>query len=77
MPYVPAPEKLPGFPNAERAEPKSRRRRWIDPKGRILEWDYQHGTVEVYDRRGRHLGEFDPTSGRRLKGPDRTRRAEP
>lgn len=77
MAYIPAPERLPGFPDAERTEPKGRRRRWIDGEDRILEWDYQHGTVEMYDRRGRHLGEFDPNSGQRLKPPDRTRRIEP
>ncbi len=27
------------------------RRRWRDPDGVIYEWDYQHGTVEVYDAR--------------------------
>jgi Cytotoxic len=77
MPYVPAPEGLPGFPDARRVEPKNQRRRWSDRRGRIFEWDYQHGTVEVYDRRGRHLGEFDPGTGARRKGPDRARRIEP
>jgi hypothetical protein len=77
MPYIPAPGELPGFPDARRVEPKNQRRRWIDRRGRIFEWDYQHGTVEVYDRRGRHLGEFDPTTGARRTGSDRTRRTEP
>ena len=77
MAYIPAPERLPAFPDAERTEPKGRRRRWINDKGQIFEWDYQHGTVEMYDHRGRHLGELDPDTGRRLKGPDRTRRIEP
>jgi hypothetical protein len=76
MPYIPAPENLPGFPDARRAEPKNRRRRWIDGSGRLFEWDYQHGTVEMYDRRGRHLGEFDPRTAERLKGADRRRRTE-
>jgi Cytotoxic len=77
LPYVPAPEALPGFPEARRTMPKGRRRRWVDSRGRIYEWDYQHGRVEVYDRRGRHLGEFDPASGQRLQGPDRSRRVDP
>jgi hypothetical protein len=75
--YIPAPDALPGFPRAVRTEPKGRRRRWLDARGRVLEWDYQHGTVEMYDRRGRHLGEFDPVTGQRLKPRDRTRRIEP
>jgi hypothetical protein len=76
VPYVPPPEDLEGFPRARRADPKGRRRRWKDDEGRIFEWDYQHGTVEMYDRRGRHLGEFDPDTGRILKGPDPARRIE-
>jgi Cytotoxic len=61
---VPAPRSLKAFPNAERVEPKSIRRRWFDAdNGYIYEWDYQHGRVERYDRRGRHLGEFDPETG--------------
>jgi hypothetical protein len=75
--YIPAPDRLPGFPLARRTEPKSQRRRWLDEGGHILEWDYQHGAVEMYDSRGRHLGEFDPDSGTRQKGPDRARRIEP
>ncbi|MGH7029346.1 MAG: colicin E3/pyocin S6 family cytotoxin [Stellaceae bacterium] len=42
------------------------RRRWRDPDGTICEWDYQHGTVEVYDRRGSDLGEHDPASGAQI-----------
>ena len=57
--------------------PKGRRRRWIDAQGRIFEWDYQHGAVEMYDRRGRHLGEFDPMTGRQSKDPDPSRQIEP
>ncbi|MQT72046.1 toxin, partial [Pseudomonas sp. FSL R10-0071] len=30
--------------------------RWKVSDGRILEWDYQHGAVEMYDKRGNHLG---------------------
>ncbi len=72
--YVPAPDLLPGFPGAQLAKPKAAkgqrpRRRWEDGT-RIYEWDYRHGRVEIYDRRGRHLGKFDPVSGRRLKGPN-------
>jgi len=77
LPYVPAPQELPGFPEARRIIPKGRRRRWIDGRGRIYEWDYQHGTVEVYDRRGHHLGEFEATTGRQLKEADPSRTIEP
>jgi hypothetical protein len=40
------------------------------PIRRIYEWDYQHGTVEVYNRRGTHFAEFDPRTAERLKGPN-------
>jgi hypothetical protein len=36
------------------------RKRWKDAEGNIYEWDSQHGRLEKYDKRGRHLGEFDP-----------------
>ena len=73
--YVQPPKLLPGFPNAKREKklktpiPGAQgklRRRWRDGP-RILEWDYQHGTVEMYDEQGRHLGEFDPNTGQQLE----------
>jgi hypothetical protein len=77
------PTKLKGFPRASKASPKTPRpggglrHRWIDDDGRILEWDYQHGTVEQYDKRGKHLGEFDPDTGSQLKPANRHRKIEP
>lgn len=53
------------------------RPRWKDPDGRIYEWDYQEGHVEVYNRRGRHQGAFDPQTGRKIKSADPKRRVEP
>ncbi len=55
--YHPAPRMLPAFPNARPAPGKTRypggiRRRWKDSDGNIYEWDYQHGRVEKYDKRG-------------------------
>jgi hypothetical protein len=60
---------LPGFPGSYRVRAKTPmgggklRPRWRMPSGHILEWDYQHGTVEVYDGRGNHLGEHDAHTG--------------
>jgi len=75
---------LRGFPDAYRVRPKTPRgdsgglrKGWEDPQGRIYEWDYQHGAVEVYDARGRHVGEFHPVSGEQLKGPDPSHHVEP
>jgi hypothetical protein len=74
-----AEKEVAAFPNAEPVRPKTPRtggaglrRRWRDQQaGRIYEWDSQHGIADAYDDRGRHLGEFDPLSGGRLKEPDR------
>jgi hypothetical protein len=30
---------------------------------RFYEWDHTHGDIEVYDRRGLHLGSMDPSTG--------------
>lgn len=45
--------------------------------GFIYEWDRQHGTVEKYNKRGKHLGEFDPNTGEQNKAADKTRRVDP
>jgi hypothetical protein len=66
-----------------KVKPKTRigggklRRRWKDRDGTIYEWDYQHGTVEKYDRRGNHQGEYDPNTGTRVKDPDPARKIDP
>ena len=80
--YFPPPEALPGFPGAERVRPKTRmggrlRPRWRDADGFIYEWDFRHGSIERYDRRGRHLGEFDPNTGRKIAEAVAGRRVEP
>ena len=73
---IPAPDTLPGFPGARRVRSKTpvqggggMRRRWEDKKN-IYEWDSQHGEVEMYDKRGRHLGSFDPETGKPITDKD-------
>ncbi len=82
--YHKAPDFLSGFPQARRVKSKTvvqgggkKRARWIDQEGQILEWDYQHGAVEVYNRRGNHLGEFDAKTGERLKPRDPSKEIDP
>jgi hypothetical protein len=76
----PTGDTLAGFPGTFRAKPKTRfpggkRRRWKDAAGNIYEWDYLHGRVEKWNRRGdRHLGDFDHQTGRRIGAPDPARR---
>jgi hypothetical protein len=82
--YKPPPKTLPGFPKAAGVRPKTsvdsignkKRKRWAEPDGTIYEWDYLHGTVEKYDKQGRHQGEFHP-DGRKAQGPIRNRRIRP
>ncbi len=82
MPPVPPPKTPPGFPDLRLVRPKTRfagglRKRWKDGDGMIYEWDYQHGEVEKYSPRGKHLGEYDPETGKQRKGPDPSRSIEP
>ncbi|MCE5290255.1 MAG: hypothetical protein LLG14_13605 [Nocardiaceae bacterium] len=67
--YVQAPDELEAFPNARkmRSVGPHFRKRWIDVDGKILEWDRESGALEKYTKRGEHLGEFDPVTGRQLK----------
>lgn len=83
--YVPAPRgnpPLPAFPEAKKAKEKTyvqgggkKRPRWKDKK-RIYEWDSQHGKVEVYDKNGNHIGEFDHETGEQTKPKDPKRKVE-
>jgi hypothetical protein len=72
--YYEAPTLLPAFPDAVRVKSKSsvqgggkKRRRWVDRKGRIYEWDSKSNAVEKYDKLGSHLGEYDHLTGRQTK----------
>ena len=43
-------------------------RRWRSPDGkRIFTWDGFHGEIEVFNKRGRHLGAIHPVHGNLLK----------
>jgi len=84
--YIPAPSSLPGFPDAMRVKPKTPvqgggglRKRWKRPNGCICEWDSQHGEVEMYNKRGKHMGAFDPNTCEAIPGKvaDPTRTVEP
>lgn len=66
--YTPPPKSLLGFPDAQRV-PNKGRARWKTRDGRVLEWDSQHGDVEVYNRQGKHQGSADPNTGQMIKDP--------
>ena len=73
---------MPAYPDGRLVRPKTpvangKRKRWKDSRNQIYEWDYQHESVERYDSRGRHLGQFNPNTGAQEKNADPTRRVEP
>lgn len=37
-----------------------------DQKGRIYEWDSKTGAIEMYDKQGKHLGEFNHETGEQI-----------
>ena len=88
--YHPAPKGLTAFPDVVKADAKTKvqgarckvqgggglRKRWKDHKGRIYEWDSQHGAVEIYDKQGKHLGEFNPETGEQTKPAKPGRKVE-
>lgn len=53
------------------------RKVWRSMDGqRYLTWDSQHGEVEVFNARGRHLGSIDARNGQFLKEAVKGRRLE-
>jgi hypothetical protein len=81
--HIPAPKELKGYPELEMVKRKTpvqggggKRKRRKDAKGNIYEWDSQHGALEMYDKRGRHLGEFDHETRQMIKGAEPTRTTE-
>jgi hypothetical protein len=51
--------------------------RWRNEDGsRLYEWDDVHREIEVYDRRGRHLGAADAVTGELYKPPVKGRRID-
>jgi hypothetical protein len=43
-------------------------KRWRSKDGsRIYTWDSLHGEIEVFNKRGRHLGVIDPITGELIK----------
>jgi len=70
------PKDLKAFPNTKSAKRKNGRKRWKDNDGKIYEWDSQHAKVEIYDKQGKHLGEYDPDTGEQKQPVDNSRKTE-
>lgn len=52
-------------------------KRWRSRDGnRIYTWDSLHGEIEVYNKRGFHLGALDAISGKFIKGAVKGRKID-
>nr|VFJ74581.1 MAG: Cytotoxic [Candidatus Kentron sp. FW] len=52
-------------------------KRWRSKDGqRLFTWDSRHGEIEVFNKRGRHLGVIEPVQGRFIKGPAKGRKID-
>lgn len=52
-------------------------RRWRSSDGkRLYTWDSLHGEIEVFNKRGRHLGVIDPIHGNLIKDAVKGRRID-
>ncbi|HSZ70879.1 MAG TPA: colicin E3/pyocin S6 family cytotoxin [Solirubrobacteraceae bacterium] len=60
----------------ERLSRRGAARSRSDDGERLYEWDGLHGEVEVYDKRGYHLGVADAASGQIIKDAKRGRRID-
>ncbi|WP_426119352.1 colicin E3/pyocin S6 family cytotoxin [Pseudomonas sp. DSP3-2-2] len=74
--YHKPPLELPAFPDTIPVKSKSsvqggggKRSRWKDRKGRLYEWDSKTGAIELYDKQGRHLSEFNHETGEQIDPP--------
>ncbi|UVL12256.1 S-type pyocin domain-containing protein [Pseudomonas atacamensis] len=75
--YHRPPVTLPAFPDTYPVKSKSsvqggggKRSRWKDKKGRIYEWDSKTGAIELYNKQGKHLGEFNHETGEQIDPAD-------
>lgn len=72
MPYIPKP--TPCFLDGMEKYKVISGRQTYRTKNRYFQWDELHGEIEVYDKRGWHLGVLDAESGTYIKDAERGRR---
>ena len=70
------PRPTPCFLDDQRSLGAKRGQRvWASQDGeRLYTWDSLHGEIEVFNRRGRHLGVLHPVTGELIKPAVRGRR---
>lgn len=55
----------------------SKQKRWRSSHpDRIYTWDSLHGEIEVFNKRGKHLGVLDPVTGEMIKEPVKGRKID-
>jgi hypothetical protein len=72
-PVTPNPEAYPDLKRVKGKQPVQggggMRKRWVDNEGNIWEDDRKSQTLEKYNPKGKHLGEYDPDDRRQVGGP--------
>ena len=53
--------------NLDNVKGKDRKTSGTGRNKKYYEWDHTHNDIEVYDRKGNHLGSMDPTTGEMYK----------
>ncbi|MGY0388184.1 colicin E3/pyocin S6 family cytotoxin [Nocardioides sp. WG-D5] len=75
MPPIPPPK--PCFLDTQIKLKRRGNARWVSPSGeRLWEWDWLHGHIEGYNRRGMHVGVFDAVTGKRIKNAIKGRKID-
>lgn len=72
MPYVPKPK--PCFMDQFEFYKVIDGRKVYRGNRRYYSWDERHGEIEVFDKRGWHLGALDAVTGEFIKEADNSRR---
>ena len=53
--------------NLNNVKGQDRKTSGVSSNKKYYEWDHTHNDIEVYDKRGHHLGSMDPTTGEMYK----------
>ena len=76
MPGIPKPKPC-FLDDQQKFRVQRRQQIWIsDDRARYFTWDSLHGEIEVFDKRGFHLGSLDAETGEFLKQPVRGRKID-
>ena len=74
MPYIPKPK--PCFLDFCEQYKVINGRKTFRQDNKYYQWDELHGEIEVYNKRGIHLGALDAISGKQIKDAERGRKID-